>query len=350
MPQPNDLSAQFCLIPIILKSISSLTVNAEGRLSYSIKGTLNMQVSAEHPLVGNDADNEKAQDDAPAVVRAKHENEQIRPRSQEMSFAFRFEPPGKKTPDADIDDGPIIRRIDGSPAANFAAPRRREMRTPRLFPQHPVHNEAVTPKAPAERVPAMEESLLGDLSDARDDGAGYRPSNVNFSVSAIRSQRMRRPAGTRKSGGIAVKLMIATFVGITCISSGITLGLYGPELGAQIERQANKAGVSLAGLMSWPGDSSSQQSQIVSKAASSQPATTRQATVPRATKVGFTNPVARTGSKIFYDRIPPSTPSSNASLEPVNAAAAKLTGLAKHLAVPDDLQSFSLNQISSSTE
>ena len=308
-----------------------------------------MQVSAEHPLVGNDADNEKAQGDAPAVVRAKHENEQIRPRSQDMSFAFRFEPPGKKAPVADSDDGPIIRRIDGPPASNFEAPRKREMRTPRLFPQQPVHNEAVAPEAPAERVPAMEESLLGDRSDVRSDGAGYRPSNVNFSVSAIRSQRMRRPAGTRKSGGIAAKLMIATFVGITCISSGVTLGLYGPELGAQIERQANLAGISLAGLMSWPGDNSSQPTKA-STVASSQPATTRRAVTPPATKVGYTKPVARTGSKIFYDRIPPSKPSSNASLKPVNAAAAKLTGLAKHLAVPDDLQSFSLNRISSSAE
>lgn len=309
-----------------------------------------MSVSAEHPLVGNDADNDKAQDDAPTVVRAKHENEQIRPRSQDMSFAFRFEPPGKKAEVADNDDGPIIRRIDGLPPSNFEAPRKREMRTPRLFTQQPAHNEVTSSQTPPASVPAMEESLLGDQPDARNNGAGYRPGNVNFSVSAIRAQRMRRPAGTRKSTSIAAKLMIATFVGITCISSGITLGLYGPELGYQIERQASKlAGVSLAGLLSWPGDDSSRQVQV-GKVESSQPTATTQAAVSRATAVGYNKPVARTGAKIFYDRIPPSKPGNSANFKPVNAAAAKLTGLAKHLAVPDDLQSFSLNRVSSSTE
>jgi len=308
-----------------------------------------MQVSAEHPLVGNDADNEKAQGDAPTVVRAKHENEQIRPRSQDMSFAFRFEPAGKKAQVGDNDDGPIIRRIDGITPSNFEAPRRRDMRTPRLFTQQPAQTEVAPPQAPPASVPAMEESLLGDQPGARENSAGYRTGNLNFSVSAIRAQRMRRPAGTRKSTSIAAKLLIATFVGITCISSGITLGLYGPELGYQIERQARLTGASLAGLLSWPGDDSSRQVQV-GKVESRQQTATLQTAPPRATTVGYNRPVAGTGSKIFYDRIPPSKPSNNASLKPVNAAAAKLTGLAKHLAVPDDLQSFSLNRVSSSTE
>jgi len=308
-----------------------------------------MQVSAELPLVGNDADNKKAQVDAPTVVRAKHENEQLRPRSQDMSFAFRFEPPGKKAQVADNDDGPIIRRIDGLPPMNFEAARKREMRTPRLFPQQPAQREFASRQAPPASVPAMEESLLGDQPDARNNGTGYRPCNVNFSVSAIRAKRMRGPEGTRRSTNIAAKLMVATFVGITCISSGITLGLYGPELGYQIERQARLTSASLAGLLSWPGDISSRQVQA-GKVASVQPAAPTQTAAPRATTAGYNSPVASTGAKIFYDRIPPSKPGNSASFEPVNAAAAKLTGLAKHLAAPDDLQSFSLNRVSTSAE
>jgi hypothetical protein len=309
-----------------------------------------MQVSAEPPLVGNDADNNKAQDDAPTVVRAIHENEQIRPRNQDMSFAFRFEPPGKKAEVADNDDGPIIRRIDGLPPSNFEAPRKREMRTPRMFPQQPAHNKVGSPQSAPVGVPAMEESLLGDQPDAENQEVGYRPSNVNFSVSAIRAKRMRKPAGTRKSTGIFTKMMIATFVGITCISSGITLGLYGPELGYQIERQAKLAGISLAGLLSWPGTGSVGQKMQVGEVESSPSSKPSQTATARATNVGFSKPVARTGAKIFYDRIPPSKPSNSAKFKPTNAAAAKLTGLAKHLSVPDDLQSLSSNRISSSTE
>ncbi len=308
-----------------------------------------MQASAEQPLVGNDADNKKAQDDAPTVAHAKHENEQFRPRSQDMSFAFRFEPPGKKAQVAENDDGPIIRRIDGLPPFNFEAPRKREMRTPRLFPQQPAQNEFASRETPPASVPAMEESLLGDQPDARNNGTGYHPCNVNFSVSAIRAKRMRGPAITGRSTNIAAKLMIATFVGITCISSGITLGLYGPELGYQIERQARLTGASLASVLSWPGDVSSRQVQAGS-AESGQSTAPTQTAAPLTTTVGYNRPVASTGAKIFYDRIPPSKPSNSAGYEPVNAAAAKLTGLAKHLAVPDELQSFSLNRVSSTAE
>lgn len=51
-----------------------------------------MPVSAEHPLVGNDAAREEAQNNAQNTVRARNENEQLRPRSEDMSFAFRIEP------------------------------------------------------------------------------------------------------------------------------------------------------------------------------------------------------------------------------------------------------------------
>ena len=296
-----------------------------------------MQVSAEHPLVGNEADNEQAQDEAPTVVRAKHEDEQIRPRSQDMSFAFRFEPPGKKVPVADSDDGPIIRRIDGLPPSNFAAPRKRDMRTPRMFPQQHAPNKVSASQTTAASVPAMEESLLGDQPEAPSSGGGHGPQNLNFSVSAIRAQRMRRPAGARKSSGIVGKLMIATLVGVACISSGVTLGLYGPELGYQIERQARLAGVSLSGLLSWPGSDAPRQETQVGKVQSGPANTTSQTATAPTTNVGYSRPVARTGAKIFYDRIPPSKPSNSAKFKPVDAAA-KLTGLAKHLAVPDDLQ------------
>lgn len=309
-----------------------------------------MQVSAEHPLVGNDADNQDAQDEAPSVVCAKHENEQISPRNRDMSFAFRFEPPGKKTPVTDHDDGPIIRRIDGLPPSNFEARRNREMRTPRMFPQQPVHTEATSSETAAARVPAMEESLLGDQPDAGNTGSGYRPQSLNFSVSAIRAQRMRRPAGARKSSSIVAKMTIATFIGITCVSSGVTLGLYGPELAYRIESQVKLAGTSLSSLLSWPGSDTSGQKVQVSKIERGQSGTTSQTATTRATNVGYRRPVAQTGAKIFYDRIPPSKPSNSAILKPVNAAAANLTGLAKHLAVPDDLQSISLNRVSTGSE
>lgn len=309
-----------------------------------------MQVSAEHPLVGNDADNRDAQDNAPSVVCAKHENEHISPRNQDMSSAFRFEPPGKKTPVTDHDDGPIIRRIDGLPPSNFEASRKREMRTPKMFPQPPVHTRATSSGTAAVRVPAMEESLLGNQPDAGNTGSGYRPQSLNFSVSAIRAQRMKRPAGARKSSSVVAKMTIATFIGIACISSGVTLGLYGPELAQRIESQVKLAGASLSSLLSWPGSETSEQKVQVSKIERGRSGTTSQTATTRATNVGYSRPVTQTGAKIFYDRIPPSRPRNSAKLRPANAAAAKLTGLAKHLAVPDDLQSISLNRVSSGSD
>ena len=212
-----------------------------------------MQASAEHPLVGNEADKLGAQDQAQSGVCAQHENQQIRPRSQDMSFAFRFEPSGPQATGSDNDDGPIIRRIDGLPPSNFEPPRRREVRTPRMFPQEPVRTRPASPETTATRIPAMEESLLGNETDTAPDNSIRRPANVNFSVSAIRAQRMKQPVGVRKPTGIFAKMMIATFVGVTCISSGVTLGLYGPELAHKLQRQANLAGVSLSDWLSWPG-------------------------------------------------------------------------------------------------
>lgn len=196
----------------------------------------------------------------------------------------------------------------------------------------------------------MEESLLGNQPDAGNTGSGYRSQSLNFSVSAIREQRMRRPAGVRKSTSIVAKMTIAAFIGITCISSGVTLGLYGPELAHRIESQAKLAGASLASLLSWPGSNTSGQKVQVGKIERGQSGTNSQTATPRATNVGYSKPAARTGAKIFYDRIPPSKPSNSAIFEPVNAAAAKLTGLAKHLTVPDDLQSISLNRVSTGSD
>lgn len=320
-----------------------------------------MSVSAEHPLVGNDAARGEAQDKMQNTVRAKHENEQLRPRSEDMSFAFRIEPQRQNAHASDPrDDGPIIRRIDGKPQARtkFEAPRRRELRTPRLFPEQRGDYQAAAPEPLSSSVPAMEESLLGDQADERNNTAGYhrRPGNTNFSVSAIRAQRMRRPTGTHKPTSIVAKMAIATFVGITCISSGVTLGLYGPELGYQIERQARLASASLGGLVTWPGsDSGSKPAQATTAAAIQQQTETPQA----ATKtVGYSKPVAAattgvTGSKRYYDRILPSQPGTSASAQ-VNQAPpvqpAQLTGLEKYLAVPLDLQAARVDEGSTSTE
>jgi len=319
-----------------------------------------MSVSAEHPLVGNDAARGEAQDNMQNTVRAKHENEELRPRSEDMSFAFRIEPQRQSAHAADPhDDGPIIRRIDGKPQTRtkFEAPRKRDLRTPRLFPEQRGDHQAAAPEPLSSSIPAMEESLLGDQADERNNTAGYhrRPSNTNFSVSAIRAQRMRKPAGTHKSTSIVAKMAIATFVGITCISSGVTLGLYGPELGYQIERQARLAGASLGGLVTWPG-SDSKPVQATTAAAIQQ-----QTEKPQAAKtVGYTKPVAAattgvTGSKRFYDRILPSQPGTSASASAqVNQARAaqpaKLTGLEKYLAVPLDLQAARVDEGSTSTE
>lgn len=312
-----------------------------------------MQVSAEHPLVGNDAASDKAHDSASNAVHAKNENEQFRPRNEDISIGFRFEPPRKRgeAPDAD-NDGPIIRRIDGKPQARpdaprFDAPKKRDLRTPRLFPQQSRNRDFAPPEPPSASVPAMEESLLGDSAESHPNGAAYRASNTSFSVAAIRAKRMRKPAGTHKPTSLATKLVIATFVGITCVSSGITLGLYGPELGYQLERQARLAGVSVAGLLTWPGSDTAKPVQAnIAAATPQQPAPVKVAT----TSAGYSKPAAATGSKRYYDRILPSKPRTSASLDRANAAQAKLTGLEKHLSVPLDLQSFQIKQVSASTE
>lgn len=317
-----------------------------------------MQVSAEYPLVGNDAASEEAHDNAQNTVRAKHENEQLRPRSEDMSFAFRIEPARQDAHAAGPhDDGPIIRRIDGKPQAKakFEAPRKRDLRTPRLFPEQRGGRQAATPEPLSSSIPAMEESLLGDQAEERNNNAGYhrRPSNMNFSVSAIRAQRMRKPAGTHKPTSLVAKMAIATFVGITCISSGVTLGLYGPELGYQIERQAKLASASLGGLMTWPG-SDSKPVRATTAAASQQ-----QTAPPQVAKtVGYSKPpvavatTGTTGSKRYYDRILPSKPgtSTSAQIDQLRPAQAKLTGLEKYLAVPLDLQAARVNESSTSTE
>ncbi len=325
-----------------------------------------MSVSAEHPLVGNDAARGEAQDNMQNTVRAKHENEQLRPRSEDMSFAFRIEPQRQDAHAADPhDDGPIIRRIDGKPQTRtkFEAPRkrkRRDLRTPRLFPeQREPRNDhhAAAPEPVSSSIPAMEESLLGEQAEEHSNNAGYhrRPNNMNFSVSAIRAQRMRKPAGTHKPTSIVTKMAIATFVGITCISSGVTLGLYGPELGYQIERQARLASASLGSLVTWPGsDSTSKPVQATTAAVIQQ-----QAEKPQTAKtVGYAKQAASattgvTGSKLYYDRILPSQPGTSAKAQ-VNQAppaqAAKLTGLEKYLAVPLDLQAARVNEGSTSTE
>jgi hypothetical protein len=317
-----------------------------------------MSVSAEHPLVGNDAARGEAKDKMQNTVGAKHENEELRPRSEDMSFAFRIEPQRQNAHAADPhDDGPIIRRIDGKPQTRtkFEAPRKRELRTPRLFPEQRGGYQAAAPEPLSSSIPAMEESLLGDQADERNNTAGYqrRPNNMNFSVSAIRAQRMRKPAGTHKPTSIVAKMAIATFVGITCISSGVTLGLYGPELGYQIERQARLASASLGSLVTWPG-SDSKPVQATTDAAIQQ-----QTANPQAAKtVGYSKPVAAattgvTGSKRYYDRILPSQPGTSASAQ-VNQARpaqpAKLTGLEKYLAVPLDLQAARVDGGSTSTE
>ena len=312
-----------------------------------------MSVSAEYPLVGNDAARGEAQDNMHNTVRAKHENEELRPRSEDMSFAFRIEPLRQNV----HDDGPIIRRIDGKPltGTKFEAPRKRDLRTPRLFPERRGDYQAA-PEPLSSSIPAMEESLLGDQADERNNTAGYhrRPGNTNFSVSAIRAQRMRKPAGTHKPTSIVAKMAIATFVGITCISSGVTLGLYGPELGYQIERQARLASASLGSLVTWPG-SDSKPVQATAAAAIQQQTEKPQTT----TTVGDTKPVAAvttgvTGSKRYYDRILPSQPGTSASAQEVNQAGpaqpAKLTGLEKYLAVPLDLQASRVDGVSTSTE
>ncbi len=332
-----------------------------------------MQVSAEHPLVGNDAASEDAQGNAQNTVRAKHENEQLRPRSEDMSFAFRIEPQRQHAQEAD-DDGPIIRRIDGKPEPKFEAPRkrqRRDLRTPRLFTQQPGSPATAPREDLSASVPAMEESLLGDAADNRDTHAAaynHRPRSTNFSVAAIRAQRMRKPAGTHKPTSLAAKMAIATFVGITCISSGVTLGLYGPELGYQIERQARIASASLGGLLTWPGSDTSKPVQVTTAAASQQQTAAPQVAT---TTVGYGKPAPATtaqatGSKRYYDRILPSDPATSAQFGQAapatqaqaaqpqapqpQAAQAKLTGLEKYLAVPLDLQAARIDAGSTSTE
>lgn len=336
-----------------------------------------MSVSAEHPLVGNDAASEDAQEKAQTAVHAKHENEQLRPRSEDMSFAFRIEPPRQ---DADVtdpyDDGPIIRRIDGrpdvrpQPKSKFEAPRkrpRRDLRTPRLFTQQNGQNQAAQPEDLSASIPAMEESLLGDQSEERNAHGSYnrRPGNTNFSVAAIRAQRMRRPAGTHKPTSILAKMAIATFVGITCVSSGITLGLYGPELGYQLERQARLASASLSGMLTWPGSETSKPVAVTNATAVSPQ---KPATPKIATTVGYSQPAAATGSKRYYDRILPSAPRTSAQITQGNQveqvkqvkqvkqvnqapdAKPELTGLEKYLAVPLDLQAARVDGVSTSTE
>jgi hypothetical protein len=298
-----------------------------------------MPDSAERPLIGKDLDNDRAPYDADGLVSAHHEEPPIRPLSRDMSFSFRIEPPCDD--DLQDADGPVIRRVGNS---SPAGPARRGLCTPRLFSQQ-FDDELPPPEPSPTSVPAMQESLLGDFGESGNQHFS-RHSDVNFSVAAIRAKRMKQPAGTYTPTSIATKIFVAAIVGVFCVTSGVTLGLYGSELGYQAKRQAQIATASIAGtLPSWGGNATRPDS-----AGESLIATNPDAGAP-SLSAGLGNQTTAPpagGKKLFYDRILPTTAQNSASLEGTAARAAtvtpaatvapaRLTGLEAHLAVPSNL-------------
>ncbi len=286
-----------------------------------------MSATAERPLIGKDLDTECAPATPDAPVNAFHEPCELRAPARNMSYAFRLEP--QNDDDPDFDDGPVIKRV----REPISRPRHKSEHdtaaakcTPRLFPQHLDDDEFEAPSRDR-TVPAMQDNLLGD---PRMDERISRERAVNFSVAAIRQQRMKRPTHAYRATSMATKFVAAVSLGVLCVTSGVTLGLYGPEIGYHAERQARIATASLAGLL--PGWSSPDSSE---NATSNQPVA----------QIDPPNNVAEAsagGKKLFYDRIAPSA--SGEAAKPFSATnradssqQPQMTSLDQLLAVPTDM-------------
>jgi len=298
-----------------------------------------MSASAERPLIGNDEDNAHVQTNNDHLYATKPpgspigQNAEINPSARDMSFSFRMAPDGPD--DVREQDGPIIRWVASQHPHDFGSPHKPDLCTPHLFPRQFDDEDDEDAQQEAGSTPAMQDSLLGDFGKDETSGAPRR-EDINFSVARIRAQRMRRPTAKFHTTSIATKAFAAFFVGALCISSGVTFGLYGAELGYKAERQVKLATASIAGLMpSWGTDTSNMAGESLNADSTDQSAVAapeRQAGVP-----------AAGGKKLYYDRILPSTSvGSNASLGQQMPAVAeaqptRLTGLERHLAVPNDL-------------
>ncbi len=298
-----------------------------------------MSASAERPLIGNDEDNAHVQTSNDHLHATKPpgstvgQNGEPSPSARDMSFSFRMAPDGPD--DVQDQDGPIIRRVASQHPRDFGSPHKPGRCTPHLFPRQFDDEDGEFAQQEAGSTPAMQDSLLGDFGKDETSGAARR-EDINFSVARIRAQRMRRPTAKFHTTSIATKAFAVFFIGALCITSGVTFGLYGAELGYKAERQVKLATASIAGLIPSLGtDTSNTTGESLIADSTDQSAVAapeRQAGVP-----------AAGGKKLYYDRILPSTSvGSNAGLEQQVPAVAevqptRLTGLERHLAVPIDL-------------
>ena len=290
-----------------------------------------MSVAAERPLIGNDeeADTNQftKQDDQPGFM----DSDKLRPKTSGMSVGFRFESPANDAIDDEF-DGPIIRRIDRPTHSARATHEGPAKRTPRLFSQHLNDNTFLPLDETDAMVPAMQNSLLGDMNprSAYDD---YRIEPDGFSVAAIRAKRMKKSSRNYGKTGLIAKTLAVGAIGAVCVISGVTLGLYGSEIGYQVERRAQMASASLSSIWPWSStDRDTNQLDLTPPSPQESPGKPTDNTPQEGAAATGT-----VGKKLFYSRILPSDSTDKDASAQELQTPRKLSGLDQHLAVPNDL-------------
>lgn len=313
-----------------------------------------MTESAERPLIGPDEN--VPEGDASSI----NANLSAGP----LSIRLETTSSDQTDDDDDDDDGPVIRRIPGlSTPRLFASQIGQRRQDDDLTDDFDAEDEGgFPPSASLSRAtpfggrpaatPYAGRAPAGVYGDPRRAPA-YSAQRPEFSVAAIRDKRMCRPAGTHKPTSVATKLTVATLASICLISGGVSLGLYGQEIGRSIERNAMAASTAVAGVInriaqagagSLSNGASTQASMLGVPVLGTEPETAARAPLNEhaansAAATGSAPPV--TGRKLIYKRLPtgPETASGPESDRKVQAMKAADASFDQLLAPPANFAS-----------
>lgn len=252
-----------------------------------------MTDSAERPLIGPEP---AGDENAPDRIAIEPESDRL-PDETEREIAsspFAAGWLGRDDP-LDPDDGPVIRRMSG-PAA------------PRMFGhQLDRFDDEPDDRLPPPRMPRQQAHRADLQGFGHDVPAGPSYRNDAFSVAAIREKRMRRPAGTHTPTRLGTKLTVATLASVCMISAGVSLGLYGQELGRSIEKHARSASSEVSNAVGRlmaaaassldQGSPSQAQASLAGSAVTPKPA-------DEVAAAATTAPAPATGRKLIYERLP----------------------------------------------
>ena len=286
-----------------------------------------MTDSAERPLIGPETEDAGDQSMAPETGSAGRlagtGDDELKSRVHypgRTSFDMpAFSAQDRDDDDDDDDDGPVIKRI---PVISRTALARdtghnARMTTPRLFAnQLDADFEAAGPSStPVPRAFARPAPLADDWY-REEDGPDHSYSR-EFSVAAVRAQRMRTPAGTHHPTSMATKVTIFSLASVCLVAAGVSLGLYGQDLRYHIERNAQLASASVQDARARLATSSTASLGSSSQASLSGlpggTAADRNAGGPRELVTGSTTTAPPAGGrKLIYARLP----SADASIAP----------------------------------